>query len=194
MATIWARLKQYDEQEKMLWKEERKGRLREKIEEQRFGADKPPQNPLEKKKLLQENRAKANLTPASCKKPVFSAYNRAGKAVKSKDTIPKSVDRAMGNSGSKNSQVKPGISRRYGPVDEMNGDDPSNKPTINGDSNAKRKSRSSAGNSKNYKEASSESEEERPQVCQLSLSVHYRLTLQTVQEEENQEQSGRFRL
>lgn len=50
----------------------------------------------------------------------------------------------------------PGISIRYGPVDEMDVDE----PVANGNPNGKRKARSSVGNGKSYKEASEEDDEE----------------------------------
>ena len=55
----------------------------------------------------------------------------------------------------------PGISIRNGPVDEMDVDE----PVLNGNAKGKRKSRSSMGNGKSYKEASEDDGEEgRPLV------------------------------
>jgi DNA topoisomerase-1 len=79
--------------------------------------------------------------------------------VKSRDTIPKAVDRAMDSETPSNGHVEPGVSIRMGPVENMDVDE----PVTNGKLNGKRKSRGSLNNNKTYKEASG-SEEEQPLV------------------------------
>ena len=158
-------LKRHNEEQARLKEEAKERRLRDQ-QLTKAEADSNPKPNLKPKPKLRVNHAKANTPLNSRYEPLLSGYDQlVKKNAKSKETIPKSVDRAVGTKSNSKSQVKPGISHRYGPVSEMNGDGQSKKPTVNGDSNAKRKSRSSVGDSKNYKEASSESESDKPLVC-----------------------------
>ena len=62
--------------------------------------------------------------------------------------------------------VQPGISLRNGPVEEMDVDEPPKKGAqLNGAGNGKRKGRQTLSNGKNYKEASSDEEDDKPLVC-----------------------------
>lgn len=79
-----------------------------------------------------------------------------GHPYKSKDIISESVDKAMDKANPPAAHGAPGISIRNGPVDEMEIDE----PAASGNANGKRKSRSSMGNGKSYKEASEEDDEE----------------------------------
>ena len=81
--------------------------------------------------------------------------------MRSKETIPKSVDKALDKSNPSGNHVQPGISIRNGPIDEMDIDEET--PKTNGVT-GKRKSRSSIGNKKSYKEVTSDSDEDRPLV------------------------------
>ena len=83
---------------------------------------------------------------------------------KSSATIPKSVDRAMDKSLPSGNGVRPGVSIRNGPVEDMDIDSPE-VPVTNGAVTGKRKSRGSAA--KSYTEAGSGSDEddEEPLVC-----------------------------
>lgn len=67
-----------------------------------------------------------------------------------------------------NGHVEPGISIRMGPVqdDKMDVD----APETNGNTNGKRKARTSVANSKTYKDASSSEDDDKPLVC-LSLRM-----------------------
>ena len=84
---------------------------------------------------------------------------------KSKDTIPKSVDRALDKSFPSGNGLKPGISIANGPVTEMDIDEqPVNGVQTNGAVIGKRKSRASLGNAaKSYKEATDD-EDDQPLV------------------------------
>ena len=75
-----------------------------------------------------------------------------GNAVKSKDVISKSVDKAM-DKAQPASDGAVGISIRNGPLEEMDVD----QPQINGHSSTKRKARASTA--KSYKEDSDGSED-----------------------------------
>ena len=80
-----------------------------------------------------------------------------GNGHKSRDIIPKSLDKAMdkANPDADAKNAAPGISIRNGPLEEMDIDKPENRePKTNG----KRKSRHS--NAKSYKESSDEGEED----------------------------------
>ena len=92
----------------------------------------------------------------------------AGNAPKSKDTIPKSLDRSMDKANPSGDHAEPGISIRHGPVEEMEVDPPAVAPKTNGAVNGKRKGRQSI--SKNYKEASSDSEDNKPLVRHLGFA------------------------
>ena len=164
-------LKRYNEEQARLKEEAKERRLRDQ-QRTKAEADSHPKPNLKPKQKLRVNHAKTNTPLNSRSEPLLSGYDQlVKKNAKSNETIPKSVDRAVGTKSSSKNQVKPGISHRYGPVSEMNGDGQNKKPTVNGDSNAKRKSRSSVGDSKNYKEASSESESDRPLVCYTTAFV-----------------------
>ena len=97
---------------------------------------------------------------------MLRAHPFPGKPMKSAEKIPKSVDRAMKTSNSNSDKVEPGISVRYGPVDEMDVDEPER-----GASNGKRKSRASVGNSRSYKELTSDSEDDMPLVRRTPVST-----------------------
>ena len=76
------------------------------------------------------------------------------------------MDKAIPSSN----QVKPGISVRHGPVQEMEIDEPSQKGhNTNGNVNGKRKERSRMSNGKSYKDATSEDDEDKPSVNQLCI-------------------------
>lgn len=92
---------------------------------------------------------------------MLRAHPFPGKPAKSAEKIPKSVDKAMKSSNSHPNKIEPGISVRYGPVDEMDVDGAVEGSAV---ANGKRKSRSSIGNAKSYKEPSSESEDDMPLV------------------------------
>jgi DNA topoisomerase I len=85
-----------------------------------------------------------------------------GNAPKSAERVSKSLDKPSSRTKGSKDNVQPGISLRFGPVDDMDVDD--NGPQTNGLANGKRKSRASVGTSKTYKEASSESEDDKPLV------------------------------
>lgn len=97
-----------------------------------------------------------------------------GDAHKSATIIPKSLDKAMDKASPPATNTAPGISIRNGPMDEMEVDG----PEVNGHISTKRKARASVGNSKSYKEASDEdNEDEKPLVrCKQSsvASEHWR--------------------
>ena len=141
-------------------KEREERRQQELEEEKRENARRVAE--FYKERRERQIRARAKILFESNKFSSFSAHNQSGKGPKSMEKIPKSVDKAVGQS-SKNDQVKPGISVRYGPVDDIKKGGPATNGAVNGVA-AKRKSRSSIGNSKSYKEASSESEDDRPLV------------------------------
>ena len=85
----------------------------------------------------------------------------SGNGHKSKDIIPKSLDKAMdkANPDPDSENAAPGISIRNGPMEEMDIDKPeSREPETNG----KRKSRHS--NAKSYKESSEDEEDDKPLV------------------------------
>lgn len=89
-------------------------------------------------------------SPGSTLSSVSDAYDTdSTAAVKSKDTISKSVDAAMDKANGNTNGVTAGISIRNGPVDEMDVDGP-----VNGAVTGKRKSRGSIPNGKSYKDAS----------------------------------------
>lgn len=80
--------------------------------------------------------------------------------MKSDKVIPKSVDKALDKKIPSGKAVLPGISIRNGPVEEMDIDSPlQTNHQSNGVNNSKRKSRSSLGTGKTYKEDSSEDDE-----------------------------------
>ena len=86
---------------------------------------------------------------------------------KSKETIPKSLDKALDKANPAAKNAAPGISIRNGPVDMMDVD----PPHMNG-TNGKRKARNSTGVGKTYKEASdSEEEDEKPLVRLLEYTT-----------------------
>ncbi len=84
-----------------------------------------------------------------------------GNVHKSKDTIPKSLDRSMDKANPDAVNAAPGISIRNGPLEEMDIDKPgTGVPETNG----KRKSRHS--NAKSYRESSGEDDnDDKPLVC-----------------------------
>ena len=158
MVMLWKRI--YEAEKKRKEEEgERRKRVMERLERRKAEENKSPP-----KQDLGDTRNETRVPPVSDKRSAFGTHNDIGKTAKSMDTIPKSVDKAMGKPSAKNDHVKPGISVRYGPVDDMDVDGPATNGASNGTLNAKRKSRSSIGNSKSYKEASSESEDDRPLV------------------------------
>ncbi|KAL8692522.1 MAG: hypothetical protein Q9218_002467 [Villophora microphyllina] len=81
--------------------------------------------------------------------------NGPGNAHKSKDIIPKSVDKAMDAANKPAKHAAPGISIRNGPVEDMDVDVP------NG-ANGKRKARASISNGVSYKDASDDSDDNKP--------------------------------
>ena len=84
-----------------------------------------------------------------------------GDAHKSRDVIPKSLDKAMDRANPSTTNGITGISIRNGPMDEMDIDG----QELNGLANNKRKARASTGKGKSYKEASDEeNDEEKPLV------------------------------
>ncbi|KAL8842552.1 MAG: hypothetical protein Q9170_000506 [Blastenia crenularia] len=78
-----------------------------------------------------------------------------GAAHKSKDTVPKSLDKAMDAAVKPAKHAAPGISIRNGPVEDM---DINKKPEANG----KRKVRGSISNGVSYKDATDDEEDEKP--------------------------------
>ena len=64
-----------------------------------------------------------------------------------------------------NGHVEPGISIRMGPIDDSKMD--VDAPETNGNANGKRKARTSVGNSKSYKDASSSEDDDKPLVGSL---------------------------
>ncbi|KAL8670730.1 MAG: hypothetical protein Q9168_004757 [Polycauliona sp. 1 TL-2023] len=78
-----------------------------------------------------------------------------GHAHRSADTIPKSLDKAMDAANKPAKHAAPGISIRNGPVDDMDIDQ---QPGTNG----KRKGRASMTNGRSYRDASDDSEEDKP--------------------------------
>ncbi len=88
--------------------------------------------------------------------------------------MPKSLDKVMDKSNPSGDHVVPGVSLRNGPVDDMDIDIPqANGVHTNGTGSGKRKSRSSAGDGKTYKEASTEEgedDEDKPLVCRSPVS------------------------
>ncbi|KAL8704560.1 MAG: hypothetical protein Q9201_002295 [Fulgogasparrea decipioides] len=78
-----------------------------------------------------------------------------GNAYKSRDTIPKSLDKAMDPANKPAKHAAPGISIRNGPVEDMDMD---GKPTANG----KRKARTNLSNGVSHKDASDDSEDTKP--------------------------------
>lgn len=80
---------------------------------------------------------------------------------KSKDIVPKSLDKAMDKANPDAENAAPGISIRNGPLVEMDVDEPEIKGL---ETNGKRKSRHS--HAKSYKESSDEDDEDdKPLVC-----------------------------
>lgn len=84
--------------------------------------------------------------------------------MKSKDTISKTIDKAMDKELPSNGHVEPGVSIRMGPVEDMDVD----TPQTNGHVNGKRKARSSMTNGRSYKEASSSEDDDKPLVRSTS--------------------------
>ena len=82
----------------------------------------------------------------------------SGMGPKSSDKIPKSLDNAMDKANSSKTGEQMGISLRNGPLEEMEIDEPIGATSKK--NGAKRKARESMTNGKNYKEASSENEED----------------------------------
>ena len=78
--------------------------------------------------------------------------------VKSDDRVSHQVDRAMDKQTPSNGHVEPGLSIRMGPVEDMEVD----APVTNGNTNGKRKARSSLTNT--YKEASNSEDDDKPLV------------------------------
>lgn len=106
---------------------------------------------------------------------------------KSKDIIPKSLDKAMDKANPTPKNAAPGISIRNGPLVEMDIDEPSaNRLEINSHVNSKRKARNSTGNRKSYKEVSEDDDDDKPLVGQrpsvlillnLKLLTRYRASV-----------------
>ena len=95
-----------------------------------------------------------------------------GANLKSSDTVPKSLDKAMDKAIPSSNHVEPGISLRNGPVDEEDVDAPTHNGStsngiVNGHVNGKRKSRQSMSNGQTYKEASSENDEDDKPLVRL---------------------------
>ena len=128
------------------------------------------QKSSQKQQIIPPDRYHITIPSDAHNRDEHNAYNHSGTGVKSDATISKSVDKNTGNPPSKKDSVEPGVSLRYGPADESGSSGSISKPTVNGDTNAKRKARSSIGASKNYREASSESEDDRPLVRQQRYS------------------------
>ncbi|KAI4241031.1 MAG: hypothetical protein L6R40_004779 [Gallowayella cf. fulva] len=78
-----------------------------------------------------------------------------GKPHKSTNIIPKSLDKAMDAANKPVKHAAPGISIRNGPVEDMDVDEPS-------EATGKRKGRASMSNGVSYKDASDESDDEKP--------------------------------
>ena len=83
--------------------------------------------------------------------------NYSGAAHKPKDTIPKSLDKAMDTSNKPAKHAAPGISIRNGPVEDTTA---INYPETNG----KRKARASMSNGVSYKDESDDPEDPIPLV------------------------------
>ena len=77
---------------------------------------------------------------------------------------------STGKSAAPLTKVMPGISHRFGPVEEAHGTSPVTNGTGDSTTNSKRKSRSNITQSKNYKEASEDSEDDQPLVSLVSLT------------------------
>ncbi|KAL8730773.1 MAG: hypothetical protein Q9166_003843 [cf. Caloplaca sp. 2 TL-2023] len=84
-----------------------------------------------------------------------NGVHQNGNAHKSKDIIPKSLDKAMDAANKPIKHAAPGISIRNGPVENMEIDE---QPEANG----KRKARASMSNGVSYKDSSDDSEDEKP--------------------------------
>lgn len=80
---------------------------------------------------------------------------------RSADTIPRSLDKAMDAANKPAKHAAPGISIRNGPVEAMDIDQQPGP-------NSKRKGRASMSNGVSYKDASDDSEEDKPLVCHFS--------------------------
>jgi DNA topoisomerase-1 len=107
-----------------------------------------------------------------------SAMLTSGSLVKSKDRIPKSLDKAMDKRiPSSNGHAAPGISIRNGPVDDIGVVDDAHQ--TNGVANGKRKSRASIVSSKSYRDfSSSDDDDDKPLVRTSFLPVsHSRLSI-----------------
>ncbi|KAL9582178.1 MAG: hypothetical protein Q9212_003449 [Teloschistes hypoglaucus] len=79
----------------------------------------------------------------------------SGNTPKSRDIIPKSVDKAMDAANKPAKHAAPGISIRNGPVEDMDVDGPTGM-------NGKRKARASISNGVSYKDASDDSDDNKP--------------------------------
>ncbi|KAL8721576.1 MAG: hypothetical protein Q9225_001784 [Loekoesia sp. 1 TL-2023] len=84
-----------------------------------------------------------------------NSVNQNGTTHKSKNIIPKSLDKAMDAANKPVKHAAPGISIRNGPVEDMDVD---GEPEVNG----KRKARASISNGVSYKDASDDDEDEKP--------------------------------
>lgn len=82
----------------------------------------------------------------------------------SNEHISKSADRSSGNTPATNGATQPGISIRYGPADDN--DLEMRDADVNGSSQSKRKSRSSAGKI-SYAEPESSEEDDKPLVRRI---------------------------
>ncbi|EOA86378.1 uncharacterized protein SETTUDRAFT_28391 [Exserohilum turcica Et28A] len=85
---------------------------------------------------------------------------RGSDQAKSSAKITKEEDRKMNAEIPSNGHVEPGISIRMGPIDESKMD--VDAPETNGNTNGKRKARTSVANSKSYKDASSSEDDDKP--------------------------------
>ena len=95
-----------------------------------------------------------------------------GNGHRSEDIISKSVDKAMDKANPSTTKGAPGISIRYGPMDEMDVDG----HEVNGHASTKRKARTSTDQAKSYKEASDESDEdEAPLVCEFNSKTRSKI-------------------
>jgi DNA topoisomerase-1 len=81
----------------------------------------------------------------------------------SPEVVSKKVDSSVDNTPTSNGYVRPGVSIRYGPVDDR--DVEMQDTEANGTDRIKRKSRGTAGIRKSYAEESSE--DDKPLVCHV---------------------------
>lgn len=97
--------------------------------------------------------------------PTSIADQGSGNTPKSRDIIPKSVDKAMDAANKPAKHAAPGISIRNGPVEDMDID---GHTGVNG----KRKARASNSNGVSYKDASDDSDDNKPLVSRCGMLGH----------------------